>query len=149
MAVELASEGIQTGEAAVRHAAFQAASVMTTTGYASTDFNTWLAITSLPAMTLVALMFAGGCAASTGGAIKSVRLLILGWALRRELDQTVHPEAVAPIRLNGGVVDERTVRAVIAFVILYVGAFTLGALGLVIESARTGIERSASLAESA
>ena len=133
---ELASEGIAAGEAAVRHGVFQAVSMMTTTGYASTDFNLWLAVSALPAMTLVVLMFVGGSAASTGGAIKVVRHVLIGKILRRELDQTVHPEIVAPIRLNGAVVDERTFRAVISFVLLYIGVFVLGSLALVVDAAR-------------
>jgi trk system potassium uptake protein TrkH len=134
---ELAGNGIQHGEAAVRHAFFQASSMMTTTGYASVDFNLW---PSLSALTLVILMFIGGCAASTGGAIKVVRHLVVVKSLRRELDQTVHPQVVMPIRLNGSPLDERAIRAILAFVILYVGIFALGTLGLVIESARTGVE---------
>ena len=91
-------------------------------------------------MTLVLLMFIGGCAASTGGAIKVVRHVAVFKLLRRELDQTVHPEIVVPIRLNRGLVDERMLRAILAFVVLYVGIFAAGSLGLVIESARTGVE---------
>ena len=68
-------------------------------------------------------MFIGGCAGSTAGAVKVVRHLLVGRTLRRELDQTVHPELVSPIRLNTAVVDERALRAVIAFVLLYVGIF--------------------------
>ena len=57
-------------------------------------------------------MFVGGSAGSTGGSIKVVRHLLLGKVLRREVDQTLSPEVVMPIRLNGSPVDERTVRAV-------------------------------------
>ena len=134
---EISREGIAGGEEAVRVAAVQVSSMMTTTGYASTDFADW---PSLASMTLVLLMFIGGCAASTGGAIKVVRHVAVFKLLRRELDQTVHPEIVVPIRLNRGLVDERMLRAILAFVVLYVGIFAAGSLGLVIESARTGVE---------
>ena len=137
LVLDLTAEGIHRGEAAIRHAAFQAASMMTTTGYASTDFNLW---TSLAAMLLVALMFVGGSAGSTGGAIKPIRLLLLGRILRRELDQTVHREAVLPIRFNGRVVDERTLRAVTVFVLLYLIMFALGALAIAIESQRAHVD---------
>ena len=136
LVAEHLGEGIFGGEAAFRHAVFQAVSIMTTTGYASADFTQWTALT---AMTLVALMFVGGSAGSTGGAIKVVRHLLIGRLLRRELDQTVHREIVAPIRLNRAAVDERTLRAVITFVLLYVGIFVVGAIGLVIESARANV----------
>jgi trk system potassium uptake protein TrkH len=133
--VELLGEGIERGEGALRHSVFQAVSVMTTTGYGSTDYTTW---TTLTAMTIVGLMFVGGSAGSTGGSIKVVRHLFVGRMLRRELVQTVHPELVQPIRLNRVAVDERTLRAIMTFVLVYVGLFVVGAAGLAIESARLG-----------
>ena len=133
--LELLSKGIEGGEAAIRHSVFQAVSIMTTTGFASTDFTFW---TTLTAMTLVGLMFVGGSAGSTSGSIKVVRHLFVGRMLRRELVQTVHPELVQPIRLNRVAVDERTLRAIMTFVLLYVGLFVVGAAGLAIESARLG-----------
>ena len=110
---------------------------MTTTGFASADFATWPA---LALMTLVGLMFVGGSAGSTGGSVKVVRHLLLGKILRRELDQTVHPEVVLPVRLNRRVVDERTLRAVSSFVLLYIGIFVVGAALLAIDAARTGLD---------
>lgn len=133
--MELLRHDILAGEAAVRHSVFQVVSMMTTTGYASADFTLW---TTLTAMTLVGLMFVGGSAGSTGGSIKVVRHLLIGRMLRREVIQTVHPEAVLPIRLNRVALEERTLRAVMTFVLLYMGLFVLGAAGLAIESARLG-----------
>lgn len=133
------SEGIARGEEAVRFAVFQTASIMTTTGFANTDFATWPA---LAAVVLVGLMFFGPSAGSTGGSVKVVRHVLVGRILRRELAQTVHPELVAPVRLNGAVVDERALRGVIVFVLLYVGCFALGALALVLDAARTGLDLS-------
>jgi trk system potassium uptake protein TrkH len=133
---ELLSEGIFRGEAALRHSVFQAVSIMTTTGFASADYTTW---TALSAMTLVALMFAGGSAGSTAGSIKVVRHLLIGKMLRRELDQTVHPEIIHTVRLNGAPIEERELRAVITFVLLYIGLFVVGAAGLAIESARANV----------
>jgi trk system potassium uptake protein TrkH len=134
--------GIQEGEAAVRHAVFQTVSIMTTTGFASTDFNTWLAVAPFAAMILVALMFPGGSAGSTAGSIKVVRHLVIGRVLRRELDQTMHPEYVTPVRVNRVSLDERVVRAVIAFVLLYVGIFVVGAVLLLIDAHRVGLDLS-------
>jgi trk system potassium uptake protein TrkH len=142
LVVVLWEAGIQEGEAAVRHAVFQTVSIMTTTGFASTDFNEWLAVAPLAAMIIVALMFPGGSAGSTAGSIKVVRHLVIGRVLRRELDQTVHPEYVVPIRVNRVTVDERTVRAVIAFVLLYVGIFVAGAVLLLLDAHRVGLELS-------
>jgi trk system potassium uptake protein TrkH len=137
LVLELLSEDVAAGEAAVRHAVFQSVSIMTTTGYASTDFNTWPV---LGLMTIVGLMFVGGSAGSTSGGVKVVRHLLLGKILRRELDQTVHPEIVVPVRMNRSVVDERTLRAVAAFVLLYIGIFAAGSALLALDAARTGAE---------
>ena len=133
LVVELWSEGVLRGEAAIRHSVFSAVSVTTTTGYASVDFNEW---PLLAAIVLVALMFVGGSAGSTGGSVKVVRHLLLGRILKRELDQTVHPEVVSRIHLNGRPVDERILRAIMSFVLLYVGVFALGTLLLVVDAAR-------------
>jgi len=138
--VELLHVGLYSGKEAVRNAVFQTTSIMTTTGFASVDFNEWTTVAPLSVMVLVALMFVGGSAASTGGSIKVVRHVLIGKILRRELDQTLHPDVVQPVRLNRIPVDERTVRAVIAFVLLYVGIFVGGAVLLVVEATRTGVD---------
>jgi trk system potassium uptake protein TrkH len=134
---ELLTEEVAGGAAAVRHGVFQAVSTITTTGYASTDYALW---TPFAGVVIVGLMFFGGSAGSTSGSIKIVRHVLIGRILKRELDQTVHPELLAPVRLNRRVVDERTLRAVIVFVLLYVGIFAVGTLVLVADAARTGIE---------
>jgi trk system potassium uptake protein TrkH len=126
-----------SGEAAVRHAFFNTASLMTTTGFASSDYNDW---GSLAVVVLLGVMFIGASAGSTSGSIKVVRHVIIGKMLRRELDQTVHPELVAPLRLNRRVVDERALRAVIVFVLLYLGLAALGAVGVLADSAPRGLE---------
>jgi trk system potassium uptake protein TrkH len=136
---QLWMEGIATGEAAVRHGVFQTVAILTTTGYATVDFAAW---PTLAAMTLVGLMFVGGSAGSTSGSVKVVRHLLLGKVLRRELDQTVHPELVSPVRLTRSVVEERTLRAVSSFILLYIGIFIVGAALLAADAARTGIDLS-------
>ena len=112
---------------------------MTTTGFSVANYNTWPV---LALMTIVALMFVGGSAGSTTGSVKVVRHLLLGKILRREIDQTLHPELVVPVRLNRTVVDERTLRAVSSFILLYIGIFVAGAGVLAIDAARTGLELS-------
>jgi trk system potassium uptake protein len=126
--------GIATGEDAVRAGFFQSVSIMTTTGMASADFALWPGALLL---TLFALMFVGGSAGSTGGSIKVVRHLLIGRVLRREIDQTVSPELVMPIRLNRRPVNERALRAIAAFVLLYVGFWAVGAGVIAIDSAIT------------
>lgn len=137
IAIDLVARGTLEGEEAVRAAVFQAVSIMTTTGYASADFAVW---PFLAMVVLFALMFAGGSAGSTAGGIKVVRHLIVGKVLRRELDQTMHPEIVSPIRVARRAADERVVRAVIAFVLLYVGIFAVGALALAVDAERETLD---------
>jgi trk system potassium uptake protein TrkH len=132
---ELWDKGLASGEQAIREAVFQTVSIMTTTGFASVDFAGW---PTLALMTLVALMFVGGCAGSTAGSIKVVRHVLLGKSLRRELRQTVHPEEIVPIRLNRRPLDERTLRAATAFILLYIGIFVAGAAVIAIDTAFQG-----------
>jgi len=135
--IELFSSGIASGEEAVRHALFQSASIMTTTGFATANYTNWSALAE---MTLVALMFVGASAGSTGGSIKVVRHLLMMRIVRRELDQAVHREIVSPIRLNRITVDERALRSVVTFIALYVLLFGLGALALVVDQKLTSVE---------
>ena len=137
LTAQLWGYGIAEGEAAVRSGVFQTVSIMTTTGYASADFALWPALLLL---SLFALMFVGASAGSTGGSIKVVRHLLLGKVLRRELDQTVSPEVVMPVKLNGAPVDERTLRAIASFILLYVGIWAVGAAVLAIDSALSGVD---------
>jgi trk system potassium uptake protein TrkH len=136
LTVEIWTEDVLPGMDAVRTAAFTAVSTMTTTGFSVADYNSW---PPLALMTIVGLMFIGGSAGSTSGSVKVVRHVLLGKVLRREIDQTMHPEVVLPVRLNRAVVDERTLRAVSSFILLYIGIFIAGALVLAIDAARTGL----------
>ncbi len=138
MIVALRHHDVLRGEEAFRHGVFQAVSIITTTGFATVDYADWPPIA---AMAIVGLMFIGGSAGSTTGSVKIVRHLLIGRILRRELDQTVHPEVVTPVRLNRRALDERALRAVIAFVLLYIGLFVIGAILIAIDSALGGLER--------
>jgi len=140
LVVELLAGGVESGEAGARHAVFQTVAIMTTTGFATADYTQWGALAT---MTLLLLMFVGASAGSTGGSIKVIRHLLLFKVARRELEQTVHREAVVPIRLSGSVVDERALRSVAVFVLLYLAIFALGALGLVVDARRVGAELAA------
>jgi trk system potassium uptake protein TrkH len=132
---ELLAGGFESGEEAVRHGTFQAVAVMTTTGFGTADSTAW---GPLATMTLLLLMFVGASAGSTTGSIKVVRHLLLFKLVRRELEQTVHREAVVPIRAGGMVVDERALRSAVVFVLLYLLTFALGTLALLIDARRGG-----------
>ena len=101
----------------LRHAAFQVASIISTTGFASTDFNLWPEFSKT---ILVLLMFIGACAGSTGGAIKCSRVLLLLRAIRREIRQVIHPRAVNVVKLDGHVVDEKDLRSTMIFFAAYI-----------------------------
>ncbi len=135
LVVELATETIAGSDAPVRTGVFQAVSLMTGTGYATADFADW---TTLTLMVLVLLMFIGGSAGSTTGSVKVLRHLLLGKVLRREFRQTLSPELVVPVRLNGKIVDEQTLRAVTSFILLYLGLFIAGTAVIGIDSALQG-----------
>ncbi len=81
----------------------------------------------------------GASAGSTSGSVKLVRHIVIANMLRRELDQTVHPHVVAPLRLNRAVVDERALRAIIVFLFLYLGVFALGAVVILLDSSLRGV----------
>ncbi len=132
--VELLVGGFERGLDAVRHGAFQAVAILTTTGFATADYTEWGALATL---SLMLLMFVGASAGSTGGSIKVVRHLLLFKVVRRELEQTVHREAVVPVRVTGTVIDDRTLRSTVVFVLLYLLTFALGALALVFDALRS------------
>ena len=137
LTVELWAEGVLRGEAAIRTAVFQTLTILTGTGYSSANFDAWPV---LAVILIVGLMFIGGSAGSTSGSVKVIRHLMMGKILRRELRQTVHPELVEPIRFNGTPVDERTLRAIASFVLMYIGLFIAGALLIAFDAARTDLE---------
>ena len=103
-----------------RYAVFQVASIITTTGYATTDFNTWPEISRT---ILVLLMFIGACAGSTGGGIKVSRILILCKTVRKELHIFLHPNAVKKIKMDGKAIPHEVVRSTNIFFIVYMLIF--------------------------
>ena len=111
---------------ALRQAAFQVGSIITTTGFSSCDFDLW---PTLSKEVLVVLMFIGACAGSTGGGIKVSRILILGKTLGKELKQALHPQVVAPARMDGKLLNHETIRTtnvfMAAYSFIFVGSFLL------------------------
>ncbi len=105
-----------TLEETVRHSFFQVGSIITTTGYATTDFDLW---PEMSKMILVILMFVGACAGSTGGGIKVSRVLIMFKTIRKELSLIIHPREVRRIRMDSHVIEHDTVRSVNVFIAIY------------------------------
>lgn len=100
----------------LRHAFFQVGSIITTTGYATTDFDLWPALSKT---LLVTLMFIGACAGSTSGGIKVSRILILLKTIRKELSLIIHPRQVKKIRMDRHPVDHETLRSANVFLVVY------------------------------
>lgn len=96
--------------------AFQAASIMTTTGFSTVDFDLW---PSLAKTVLLALMFIGACAGSTGGGIKVSRILIYAKTVKREMSSLIHPRSVKVTKMDGKAVDDSVMRSVFAFLSAY------------------------------
>ncbi|MFP8954636.1 TrkH family potassium uptake protein [Natrialbaceae archaeon A-arb3/5] len=122
-------------EPTIRHGLFNVVSLVTTTGYASTDFNLW---TPGAKHALFLCMFLGGMAGSTTCSIKSLRWLVVLKAFRRNLFTAIHPAAVRPLRVSGGVVDEETVNDIFGYVMLAIVIFFLLTVFLVVDAARAG-----------
>jgi trk system potassium uptake protein len=145
---ELLSRDVLAGGPGARHAAFNTISMLTTTGFASADFNAW---PPLSLTVLFGVLVLGASAGSTSGSVKLVRHVVIAKMLRREIRQTVHPELVTPLRLNQNVIDERTLRAIIVFVLLYLGVLAAGAVVVLFDSTLRGLDVTAfdALADSA
>jgi trk system potassium uptake protein TrkH len=112
--------------------AFQTVSIMTTTGYTTADYDAW---PSFSRFVLLLAMFVGGCAASTGGAMKQVRVLLLLKMLKNKIQMLLNPRVVMPVRLGGVVVSDDDLHMVTMFFFAYVLIFIIAsgallALGL-------------------
>ncbi len=101
---------------ALRYASFQVVSIVTTTGYTTADFDTWPVFSRF---VLVVLMFVGGCAGSTAGGVKVVRVLVVVKNARRELKRLIFPTMVRPITLGKKIVPEEALRGILGYFLLY------------------------------
>lgn len=111
----------------LRYGAFQVVSITTTTGYVTADYEKWpFYIQYL----LLFLMFVGGCAGSTGGGMKNVRIMLLVKLVKTELHRLLHPKAIIPIRLGKKAISYDVMGSVTAFFVLYIGLFAIAALAM-------------------
>ena len=110
---------------ALRYSFFQVSSIITTTGFGTTDFNLW---PTLSKTILVLLMFIGACAGSTGGGIKVARIVILFKASLGDIRKMIHPKAVSTVRFEGKALSDRSVRSVHLFLTVYVLLFAASML---------------------
>ena len=104
----------------LRHSMFQVATAMTTTGFATTDFDLWPALAKF---VLVSLMFIGACASSTGGGIKVSRFQIMFKTIKREIESYIHPKTVKKIHLDGKTIDADVEHSVALYFFIYLVIF--------------------------
>ncbi|MDR0434252.1 MAG: TrkH family potassium uptake protein [Gracilibacteraceae bacterium] len=124
VAAALVTGGGRTLQAALPESVFQVTAMMTTTGFTGADYVNW---PPFAVMTVIILMFVGGCAGSTAGGLKAARLLILARMCRAHLKQMVHPQLVAEVRMSGQPVSDSVQRGVFLFFTIYLGVFAAAA----------------------
>lgn len=111
--------------AAFHHAAFQVASVITTTGFSTVDFDLWPEFSK---GVLVILMFIGACAGSTGGGIKVSRIVVLAKSVKKELASLIHPRSIKVLKLEGKPVEHNVLRSINTFIAAYLLIFAASML---------------------
>ena len=114
----------------LKYAAFQCASVMTTTGFASADFNLWPMFSKA---VLLLLMFVGGCAGSTAGGVKVSRIIMYVKSLRRELSQMLHPRRVKLVTMDGKAMEPAVMNTAFSFLVAYCLLFGLSLLAVAVD----------------
>jgi trk system potassium uptake protein TrkH len=112
---------------ALRYGAFQVVSIVTTTGYATADYEQWPAMSQL---ILLLCMFLGASAGSTGGGMKCLRIMLCFKYCYRELFSLIHPHAVTHVKIGGKTVPDEVMRSVLGFLALYIGLFGLASIVL-------------------
>ncbi len=131
IAILVYTSGItSTGYEAFHHSLFTVASIMTTTGFATLDFNQW---PQLAKTLLACLMLTGACAGSTGGGFKLSRFIILLRAMKNEMIYIVHPKSIKKVYLNKTPVDQAVVKSVSAYLSMYVIIFIVSTLIIAID----------------
>lgn len=108
---------------ALRYGSFQVISILTTTGFGTDDYSLWLPFS---AFLLFLLFFSGGCAGSTSGGIKMIRLMIIAKNVGREFRQILHPQAVLPVRIGSRVIDSAILKTIMGFFVVYFIIFAAG-----------------------
>ena len=136
--IEAENEKISSPGSTLRHAAFQIISITTTTGYCVADFDMW---PNFLRYMLVVLMFFGGCAGSTGGGMKMIRIMVILKTALREIKVIVQPRIIAPIKIGKKVVEEKYIANIVGFVLLFLTCFTIFsvAMSFLIEDLTTAI----------
>lgn len=101
----------------LRESLFQVTSIISTSGFASSDYDQWPGFSKC---ILLALYFFGSCAGSTAGGMKVIRILVLWKIVKREIVKSIHPNAIMPVRVNGKIVEDQVIFGIVAFVCVYI-----------------------------
>jgi len=109
----------------LRHASFQVTTVITTTGYSTTNFNLWPTFSKT---VMLLLMFIGASAGSTGGGIKCIRIIVLLKIAKREVSRIIHPRSVYTVKIDGKSLDENKLSAILSFFFVYLAIFVAAVL---------------------
>jgi trk system potassium uptake protein TrkH len=112
----------------IRESLFQVSSIITTTGFTTSDYTTWPALAQY---ILLLLMFIGGCAGSTAGAIKVIRFVVLLKVTGREIKKSIHPRAVVPVTIGGKPISEDTIKSIVSFFFIYLFIFLIASILLI------------------
>jgi trk system potassium uptake protein TrkH len=123
--IALNTGGIKGFFPAIHHSAFQVSPIMTTTGYATVDFNYWPTFSKT---ILVLLMFIGACAGSTGGGIKVSRIVMVFKSIGKELSYLVHKRSIKILKFDGKKIQHETMRSINIFIITYAFIFAASLL---------------------
>ena len=115
---------------ALTYAAFQVGSIISSTGFATTDFDVWPGFSKT---ILVLLMFIGACAGSTGGGIKVSRFVIMAKAIKKEFHSYIHPKSVKQLVMDGKEVEPNVIRSVSIYIITFLTLFVLSILIIALE----------------
>ena len=110
---------------AFHHAAFQVASIITTSGFSTVDFDLWPAFSKT---ILVTLMFVGACAGSTGGGIKVSRVIIAAKTVKKEISSLIHPRSVKVLKFEGKTIEHTVLRSINTYLIAYLLIFAVSVL---------------------
>jgi len=116
-----------------RYSIFQVVSIITTTGFATADYELWMV---LPQYILLLLMFVGGCAGSTSGGMKVARILLLFKHAQVQVFRLIHPRAIRLVKLGNRPVDKEVLQSILGFFALFIGIFVVGSILL----ASTGVD---------
>lgn len=122
---------INTGSGCIKDAVFQVSSIMTSTGYATVDFDKW---PTLAKYILCIVMFTGACAGSTGGGIKVARFIIYFKQIGKQLSFLVHPRSVKILRMDGKKIEHNTIRIVNTYLLIYIAVFFVSMLLLSLDN---------------